>query len=100
MPSESSGACTRTSCRFHLEQRSRGEHRVVPKADCALLVANEGPHTIERVAEFTGMGRERIRQLESSALHKLAQSELFRALLHDYGITPTSNRRRRTRTGG
>jgi DNA-directed RNA polymerase sigma subunit (sigma70/sigma32) len=39
--------------------------------DCAIAVANEGPHTAEEVAAALGMTSERVRQLEVSALEKL-----------------------------
>lgn len=50
---------------------------------CSLDVADEGGHTLAEVAAFIGVTRERIRQLEVSALRKLkehAAAELWDAL--------------------
>jgi len=49
-----------------------------PLRDCALSVANEGPHTLEEVAAISGVTREWVRQLEVSALEKLAESAVLR----------------------
>ncbi len=66
--------CSRTECRYHLAYRQPGEHRLEPTRDCALTVANEGPHTLEEVAEISGLTREWVRQMEDSALEKLASN--------------------------
>lgn len=63
--------CRRTECRYHLEHRGYGEHRLRPMRDCALAVANEGEHTTEEVAAVLGISRERVRQIEERALNKL-----------------------------
>ena len=70
--------CTHTECRYHLAHRQPGEHHVFPLRDCALSVANEGPHTLEEVAQMSGVTREWVRQLEVSALEKLARSAVLR----------------------
>jgi len=70
--------CTRTECRYHLAHRQPGQHHVVPLRDCALSVANEGPHTLEEVARMSGVTREWVRQLEVSALEKLSGSAVLR----------------------
>lgn len=55
--------CAWFSCQYHLT----GE-----KASCTLDVAEEGEHTLEEVAEIIGgISRERVRQIEEVALHKL-----------------------------
>jgi hypothetical protein len=72
------GTCTRTECRYHLAHRGRWDHRLAPTRDCALAVANEGPHTMEEVARVLGVSKERVRQLEESALEKLKRSPLRR----------------------
>ena len=69
--------CTHTQCRYHLAHRQPGEHYVEPLRDCALSVANEGPHTLEEVAAISGVTREWVRQLEVSALEKLANSTVL-----------------------
>ena len=70
--------CPRTECRYHLAHRSRWEHELRPTRDCALTVANEGPHSMDEVALAFGMSKERVRQLEESALAKLQGSALRR----------------------
>ena len=70
--------CSNTDCRYHLAHRQPGEHHVEPLRDCALSVANEGPHTLEEVAQMSGVTREWVRQLEVSALEKLAGSVVLR----------------------
>ena len=70
--------CTNTDCRYHLAHREPGEHHVDPLRDCALSVANEGPHTLEEVAQMSGVTREWVRQLEVSALEKLAGNAVLR----------------------
>lgn len=70
--------CTNADCRYHLAHRQPGEHHVDPSRDCALSVANEGPHTLEEVARMSGVTREWVRQLEVSALEKLSGSAVLR----------------------
>src|SRR6478735_7264762 len=70
--------CSNIECRYHLAHRQPGEHHVDPLRDCALSVANEGPHTLEEVAQISGVTREWVRQLEVSALEKLAGSAVLR----------------------
>lgn len=77
------GPCERTECRYHLANRQRGEHQLDPSRDCALVVANEGEHTLEEVARISGLTREWVRQLEGKALAKLARSPNLRAIHHD-----------------
>ena len=74
----SDGWCSNTECRYHLAHRQIGEHHVDPLRDCALSVANEGPHTLEEVARVSGVTREWVRQLEVSALDKLSGSAVLR----------------------
>ncbi len=68
---EGSEPCRQTQCRYHLEHRSNGEHRLKPTRDCALAVANEGERTLEEVAAVLGVSDERVRQIEERALQKL-----------------------------
>jgi Sigma-70, region 4 len=70
--------CSNTECRYHLAHRQSGEHHLDPQRDCALSVANEGPHTLEEVAQMSGVTREWVRQIEASALEKLAGSLALR----------------------
>jgi DNA-binding CsgD family transcriptional regulator len=72
--------CVRTECRYHLAHRRLGDHRLKPTRDCALAVANEGPRSLEEVAEILGMSRERVRQLEEQALEKLKGNRELRRL--------------------
>jgi len=70
--------CKHTRCRYHLEHRGYGEHHLNPTRDCALVVANEGSHTHEELAEVLGVSDERVRQIEESALRKLRNSLALR----------------------
>ena len=47
---------------------------VPPDDSCTLDLADAGPHTLERVAEVYGLTRERIRQVEVSALKKIMKA--------------------------
>lgn len=83
MPARKTGACPRTGCRYHLMHRRTAEHRLKAQRDCALVVANEGPHTMEEVAVILGVSREWVRQLEERALQKLKDSEGLRRVYDD-----------------
>ena len=72
--------CPSVACRYHLAHRGPGEHRLTPTRDCALVVANEGEHSLDEVATAIGMTRERVRQLEHAALEKLRRSAALRSL--------------------
>jgi DNA-directed RNA polymerase sigma subunit (sigma70/sigma32) len=39
---------------------------------CAIKLANKGPHTLLQVSKVFGVSRERIRQIETKALRKIA----------------------------
>jgi len=52
----------------------------LPDESCALDVADEGGHTLERVGEILGVTRERIRQIEKQFLEKLKKSRTLRLL--------------------
>lgn len=47
---------------------------VPPEDSCTLDLADAGPHTLERVADVYGLTRERIRQVEVSALKKIMRA--------------------------
>lgn len=67
--------CDRTSCRYHLENDGGTTHM------CAMEVANDGPQTLETIAQlFGGISRERVRQIEQIAIAK------YRAKCREYGI--------------
>ena len=76
------GTCQERQCRYHLAHRSHSEHQLSPNRDCALDVANEGPHTREQVAAVLGLSDERLRQVEKRALARLKRNETLRRL-HD-----------------
>ena len=59
--------CPWTGCRYHLASDVRG-----PLSEsCALDVAGRGGATLEEVGNLLGVSRERIRQIEGTALEKL-----------------------------
>ncbi len=74
--------CARTDCRYHLAHRGYWEHRLKPTRDCALEVANEGPHTLDEVAAVLGVSGERVRQIEEEAIAHLKHNATLRRL-HD-----------------
>ncbi|MEI9942152.1 MAG: sigma factor-like helix-turn-helix DNA-binding protein [Pseudomonadota bacterium] len=73
-------ACTRTECRYHLAHRGYWEHHLKPTRDCALDVANEGPRTLDEVAEVLGVSGERVRQIEEEALEHLKHNATLKEL--------------------
>ena len=74
------GPCQHRECRYHLAHRGYWEHHLAPTPDCALDVANEGPHTLEQVGAALGISGERVRQLEEQAMVSLRQSATLRRL--------------------
>jgi DNA-directed RNA polymerase sigma subunit (sigma70/sigma32) len=48
---------------------------------CALDVADRGDHTLNEGGEMLGVSRERVRQIEEQALHKLATNPATRRQL-------------------
>jgi transcription initiation factor TFIIIB Brf1 subunit/transcription initiation factor TFIIB len=73
-------ACTRTECRYHLAHRGYWEHRLKPTRDCSLDVANEGPRTLDEVAEVLGVSGERVRQIEEEAIEHLKHNATLKEL--------------------
>jgi hypothetical protein len=75
--------CRQIECRYHLAYRGYGEHRSEPTRDCALVVANEGDHSLDEVAAALGVSAELVRRLEARALRKLRRSSLAAAELDE-----------------
>jgi hypothetical protein len=73
-------ACTRTECRYHLAHRGYWEHHLKPTRDCSLDVANEGPRTLDEIAEVLGVSGERVRQIEGEALEHLKHNATLKEL--------------------
>jgi hypothetical protein len=75
------GPCTRTLCRFNLTSEGRDkrggkpaeQHLPVVRDACALEAAERGGMTLTEIATRFALTRERIRQIEASALTKLWQ---------------------------
>ena len=65
--------CDQTVCRYHLSHRGRWTHDLKPTRECALEVANEGPHTLEEIAAAFGMKRQSVFKIECAALRKLRE---------------------------
>jgi Sigma-70, region 4 len=75
--------CLNTGCRYHLAHRGYWEHHLTPTRDCAIDVANEGPHTLDEVAAVLGVSGERARQIEEQVLEHLKHNETVRRLRDD-----------------
>lgn len=78
--------CPHRTCRYHLLAGEKNSARdrvaeVVPKASCALDLADEGGLTLEEIGERLGVTRERVRQIEETAMHKLTNTPERRAAL-------------------
>lgn len=58
------------------------------KASCVLDIADEGGITLEEVSEVMGVTRERIRQIETLALKKLARKGIIWTLHQDIQEDP------------
>lgn len=56
--------CPWTKCKWHIDHKD---------ASCVLDVADKGGVTLEVVGNYLGVTRERIRQIEWTALRKLAK---------------------------
>lgn len=65
--------CNRTDCVYFERMTPYGRSKY---GNCALRVANEGPHTLGELARITGLSKERIRQIEARALRHLAFNAL------------------------
>lgn len=55
------------TCRHALPVQPDGTER------CVLVLSNRGPYTLEEIGQMMGLTRERIRQIEQSALRKLGK---------------------------
>lgn len=62
--------CKDQTCRYWQKMPPEFEARY---GNCVLRVANEGPKTLEFVAQIFGITRERVRQIEAIALRKMAR---------------------------
>ncbi|HKO52723.1 MAG TPA: sigma factor-like helix-turn-helix DNA-binding protein [Polyangiaceae bacterium] len=51
-----------------------------PTRDCAIDVANEGPHTQDEVGAFLGVSGERVRQIEEQAFEQLKHNMTMKEL--------------------
>lgn len=63
--------CQWVTCRYHLYNKTHS---------CALDVADEGPNDLEVIGDIMGLTRERIRQIEATALWRLKRLPLLKGL--------------------
>ena len=86
--------CPYVRCRYHLylnvkpngslDRNFLGEPWEI-RESCALDVAEQGGHTLEQVGQYMNLTRERVRQIESEALAKLAAAGLVeRDILEEF----------------
>jgi hypothetical protein len=81
------GPCPWAGCRYHLllkvtkngKLKFPFEEKEFDEIEetCALRVADRGSHTLQEVGDFFNLTRERIRQIEKTALEKLSQNILM-----------------------
>jgi hypothetical protein len=62
------------TCRHALPIQPDGTER------CVLILSNRGPFTLEEIGQMMGLTRERIRQIEQSAKHKLGKRSMVKNL--------------------
>lgn len=77
--------CVQVGCRYHFAHADRDGRPLSATRDCALAVANEGPHTLAEIAQVMGLTRERVRQIEESAIAKLRGRAALRKLHDTFG---------------
>jgi len=65
--------CHDVHCRYFTRMTCVGRLRY---GNCAIRAANDGPHTLNELSEILGVSRERVRQLEASALRHLSYNSL------------------------
>ena len=70
--------CPRTECRYSLAGDGRESRRGRPSGGerdtsetCALDLAERGPQSLVTIGRLFGLSRERIRQIEDTAIRKL-----------------------------
>jgi hypothetical protein len=61
-------------CRHALPVQPGGTER------CVLVLSNRGPYTLEEIGQMMGLTRERIRQIEQSAMRKLAKRTMVKQI--------------------
>lgn len=78
---ETKGLCMRAPsmrncdlCRHALPVQPGGTER------CVLILSNRGPYTLEEIGQMMGLTRERIRQIEESAMYKLGKRSMIKNL--------------------
>ena len=104
--------CHHVRCRHHLAIEDKSDTvKIVPGLimtpwNCALALVNEAPEgmTLEQIGGTLHLTRERVRQIETSALERLRETELGQELLADLGtvkyLQPSPQRRSGDRDDG
>jgi hypothetical protein len=89
--------CPYVSCRYnltldltpkgHIRWRQDGDfdNSFDGRDNCALDVAARGPHTLQDIADISGVCRERIRQELDAALEKIAPALTINSAIEGYG---------------
>jgi hypothetical protein len=62
--------CPRLLCRYHLWPEVKSDTDL-PAESCVLDIADDGALTLQEVGDLLGVTRERIRQIQAKARHRL-----------------------------
>lgn len=87
---EGDAPCDLQICRYHLDDYGAGwnhQPRGPLPEPCAIKLANEGPQTLQAIADALCLTRERVRQLENLALWKVGKTGA-----ESLGIAPRGRR--------
>lgn len=65
--------CPWATCRYHLAGKKTNDVLKMAQT-CSLDIADDGPHTLDAIAQIYGMTRERVRQIQDGTLKELRRT--------------------------